>query len=96
MTLFIIILSYQVDLETIDQWRFQHLEFLDDQYKNEVFIASGPKVPRTGGIIIAKASSKEVLNSIIEKDPFYIQKLAKYDIHEFMPTKFNLDFFHII
>lgn len=85
--MFIINLTYKVELEKVDQFLNEHIEFLNEQYELENFIASGRKVPRTGGIILSKVASKSELEKIIEKDPFKINGLADYDLTEFIPSK---------
>ncbi len=64
-----------------------HIEYLNKQYEVGNFQASGRKVPRTGGIILSKMSNKSELLEIIEEDPFKKNKLADYDLIEFMPSK---------
>jgi hypothetical protein len=44
-------------------------------------------VPRTGGIILAKAAGREQLNDLISADPFYVHEVAEFDVMEFEPTK---------
>ncbi len=90
--LFIVILRYIVAIEEIDAYRLKHLEFLDNCYKQGVLIASGPQVPRNGGILIAKSSSKEILQNILNQDPFAINKCAEYSVYEFVPTKYAKEF----
>lgn len=85
--MFIINLTYKTELERIDHYLNEHVEFLNEQYELGNFIASGRKIPRTGGIILSKASSKSELEKIIEKDPFKIHELADYEITEFIPSK---------
>ena len=86
-TLFVIILRYLVPLETILTQREEHLKFLDKYYAKGVFQASGPQIPRAGGIILAKADSRDELKSILEEDPFHLQKSAEYQIFEFVINK---------
>lgn len=85
--MFIIELNYKVPNEEIDKFLEQHRSFLDKHYTAGIFIASGAQVPRKGGIILANAPSREVIQSIIGEDPFYINGLADYRIVEFNPTK---------
>ena len=85
--MFIINLTYKTKLEKIDQLLNKHIEFLNEQYEQGVFLASGRKNPRTGGIILAKAERKSELEKIIEKDPFKANGLADYQITEFIPSK---------
>lgn len=85
--MFIINLSYKVDLTLVDTHLNKHIEYLETYYQKGVFQASGRKEPRTGGIILATCSSKDDLISIINKDPFKIHDLADYEIIEFTPSK---------
>lgn len=62
---FIIILKYITPPEKIDKHRDAHLSFLDEQYTKNIFIASEAKVPRTGGIIIAKSENRGKLEQIL-------------------------------
>ncbi len=87
--MFIVSLTYIKPLEIIDQIRPEHIEFLDKYYAKNIFLISGAQNPRIGGIIIAYGVSKEELKSILEEDPFFIKKAAKFEITEFNPTKYN-------
>jgi len=85
--MFIIELTYKVPNEEIDPFLPAHRVFLDKHFTAGVFIASGAQVPRKGGIILAMASSRETILSIIGEDPFYINGLSDYRIIEFNATK---------
>lgn len=87
--MFVIKLTYTKPLEVVTNLRPAHLEFLDKYYAKNVFVASGRQNPPVGGIIIATHTSKEELEKIIKEDPFYIEKVAEYEITEFSPNKFN-------
>tara|TARA_R110002033_G_scaffold170341_1_gene212624 strand:+ start:115 stop:402 length:288 start_codon:yes stop_codon:yes gene_type:complete len=85
--MFIINLTYKTELNKIDNHINNHIEFLNEQYELGNFLASGRKVPRTGGIILSNVESKSELEKIIEKDPFKINNLADYELTEFIPSK---------
>lgn len=85
--MFIIDLNYIVPLEQLDAHMTDHVKFLHKYYKLNKFIASGRKVPRTGGIILALAESKEEVEKIIQEDPFYIHKLAEFSVTEFLTSQ---------
>lgn len=85
--MFLINLTYKTELDKVDQYRNDHIEFLNEQYKLGNFLVSGSKVPRTGGIILSKVENKSELEKIIEKDPFIINNLADYVLTEFIPSK---------
>jgi len=83
--LFIVIVRYIVDASKIDGHLEEHIKFLDINYKNGTFIASGPQVPQTGGLIIAKSDSRLSLETILNNDPFAACHLGEYQIYEFTP-----------
>ena len=84
--MFIVSLTYIKSLDEVDSLLEAHVEYLNAQYAEGNFIASGRKVPRTGGVILSKLETKESLESVLAKDPFYINKVASYDITEFIPS----------
>ena len=84
--MFVISLNYIVPLEELDQYMEAHVKYLKKYYAADVFIMSGRKVPRTGGIIIAQADSIEILEKIIAEDPFHQHKLAEFEITEFLAS----------
>ena len=93
--MFVVSIEYKVDLSEVDKLIPEHIEFLDKFYNKGNFLASGRKVPRTGGIILAAVSSKEELNTILSEDPFYKANLATYEVTEFIPSKYATSFAEI-
>lgn len=85
--MFIINLTYKTALEQVDEFLNKHVEFLDEQYKLGHFLASGRKIPRTGGIILSNVLAESEIREIIAKDPFYKHGLAEYELIEFVPSK---------
>ncbi|HEX5330924.1 YciI family protein [Sulfuricurvum sp.] len=84
--MFIISLTYIKPLEEVDALLEEHVAYLKEQYFLGIFLASGRKVPRDGGIILARAVSREEIETIISLDPFYRHGVAEYAISEFTPT----------
>ncbi len=85
--MFIIDLEYKAPLEEIDAHLAAHRDFLESYYQKGLLLASGPKNPRTGGIIIALGNDLSVIEAMIQADPFFEKKLAHYSITEFFPVK---------
>lgn len=85
--MFIFILTYQKPIEEVEKYLGMHRTYLDINYNAGHFIASGRQEPRIGGVIICRAASKELAMEIMKADPFYINKVATYDVIEFIPTK---------
>lgn len=90
--MFIVLLKYIRPLEEVDAFLAAHVRFLDDQYEQGKFIFSGRRNPRIGGVILVNVNSEKELEDIVGKDPFYINKVAEYEIIEFTPTKFDPKF----
>jgi uncharacterized protein YciI len=90
--MFIIILKYKKPLEIVDKYVCEHRAFLDKCYENQFLIASGPQIPRTGGVLISQLKDRIQLENILHGDPFYINEVADYEILEFTPTKYHPEF----
>ncbi|HZF71435.1 YciI family protein [Sulfuricurvum sp.] len=84
--MFIISLTYIKPLEEVDVLLEEHIAYLKEQYALKNFLASGRKVPRIGGVILAHAISREEIETIISLDPFHRHGIAEYEITEFIPT----------
>jgi uncharacterized protein YciI len=94
--MFVVDLKYIVSLDVIDAAMGDHMKFLNKYYKLNTFVASGRKVPRTGGIILVLAKSREEVEKIINEDPFVINKLAEYSITEFRTSQVHPDLKNLI
>lgn len=86
--MFILILKYVKPLEEVDKALKAHIEYLEKNYSLKNFICSGRRNPRIGGVILCNAKNEDEVNKIIKEDPFYINKIANYEIIEFSPTKY--------
>ena len=93
--MFIIELTYKKSLTAVNDFLEEHKQFLETYYAKGVFIASGAKVPRDGGMIIAEAT-EEAIKDIIKEDPFHIQSIADYKITQFMPSKYSDEFARVM
>ncbi|KRT15703.1 GTP cyclohydrolase [Pedobacter ginsenosidimutans] len=89
--MFIVDLKYIVPLEELDEHMEAHIQFLRKYYDQHIFVASGRKVPRTGGIILALAQDEEALKKILMEDPFYINRLADFTITHFLTSQYHPD-----
>lgn len=85
-TVYIVILTYIKPLEEIDAAIPAHVEWLKKGYAEGIFLASGRRVPRNGGVILAKCESLASLEERLRKDPFQRLKLATADIIPFEPS----------
>ena len=84
--MFVLLLHYKKPLDEIDERLTAHREFLEEGYKNNYFIVSGPQKPRTGGVVISQLTDRAQLEAIMQQDPFCLEGLAEYQFIEFEPV----------
>lgn len=94
--MFILMLKYIKPVEEVDKALKAHVEYLEKYYSLQKFICSGRRNPRIGGVIICNANNMDEVETIIKEDPFYSNKIAEYDIVEFLPTKYANGFENFI
>lgn len=90
--MFIANLTYVQPLEMVDALIPEHLTFLDEHYASGLFVASGRKVPRTGGVILISGTDRDRVLRVLEQDPFKREGVATYEVVEFIPTKMQSGF----
>jgi uncharacterized protein YciI len=84
---FVIEVTYKIPVEQLGDTIAEHRSFLQEGFDRGWLLLSGPKVPRTGGMVIARAPSQEDLEQFFTQDPYQIKGLAEYRIIEFTPVK---------
>lgn len=85
--MFLVLLTYAKPLSVIDALLEEHVRFLETQYRQGLFLLSGRQEPRAGGVILARAESREALLAVLDQDPFRREGAARYEVIEFTPTK---------
>ena len=81
--MFVVLLTYEKDLAEVDRLMREHMRFLRAQYEAGVFVVSGRRVPRTGGVILARGVDKAALEQIMSSDPFVREGAARFELVEF-------------
>ncbi|ACT08164.1 MULTISPECIES: YciI family protein [Dickeya] len=82
--MYIISLTYHAPLDEVENLLEKHVTWLKRGYEQGMFVASGRKNPRTGGVILAKSVVREELEAFLEQDPF--QAVANYEVINFQPS----------
>jgi uncharacterized protein YciI len=85
--MFVIELIYTADLAEIDAHMRSHVAFLKKHYSAGIFLVSGRKIPRDGGIILAVGRDRDQIEAIVEEDPFVARGLADFRIIEFRASQ---------
>ncbi len=84
--MYLLLLHYKKDLQNVESHVPAHTKFLQKHYDRGNFLFSGRRIPRTGGVIIARAESEEAVRAIIKEDPFLIHDVAEYEIIPFIAS----------
>ena len=84
----IVNVKYVKSLDVVDEHIAEHRAWLDTLFAQGVLLASGPQVPRSGGVLLASgATSREQLEAILLKDPFRRDQIAEYEVITVSLTK---------
>ena len=86
--MYLVILDYVADLAEIDAALDAHVAWLDEHYAAGLFLASGRREPRTGGVILA-TGDRAAMEAAVATDPFATRGLARHSLIEFHPSKFG-------
>lgn len=79
--MFILSLTYVKPNEEADKHMEPHMAWVKEGYAKGWFLASGRKVPRTGGVIFAIGERNEI-EAYVAADPFTIHGVAEYEVIE--------------
>jgi uncharacterized protein YciI len=79
--MFILALTYVKPNEEADKHMEPHMAWVKEGYARGWFLASGRKVPRTGGVVLAVGSRADI-EAYVAADPFTIHGVAQYEITE--------------
>jgi uncharacterized protein YciI len=79
--MFILSLTYIAPIEDADKHMDAHMAWVREGYEGNFFLASGRKIPRTGGVILARGV-RAVIEEMCAADPFVIHGIAEYEIIE--------------
>ncbi|OAH12540.1 YciI family protein [Streptomyces jeddahensis] len=85
--MFVLELTYTAPLEAVDAFLPAHVEWLEKHYASGAFLASGRKIPRDGGVILAVGDDRAEIEKITATDPFVVAGVCAYRITEFIATK---------
>jgi uncharacterized protein YciI len=79
--MFILSLNYKVPLDVVDQHLDAHVAWLKEGYASGMVLASGRKVPRSGGVIFVRGE-REAVETYARRDPFALNGVADYTLTE--------------
>lgn len=87
MHTYLVELFFLKSFETFGDIVPQHRAYLQTGYDHGMFLMSGPREDKSGGIVIARAPDLETLQAFFAQDPYSINGLAQYRISAFTAAK---------
>ena len=82
------VLTEKIAAEKQEKLFAEHRAWFMKHFQEGNFLIVGPyKDWAASGIMLAQAESREALEEILKEDVYYDDKLALYDVHEFIPAK---------
>jgi uncharacterized protein YciI len=85
--MYVILLKYLKPIEEVNKQVVPHRAYLETLLQEGILIASGPQIPRTGGVFLFKGIERSEVDELIAKDPFSIEGIAEYTVIQFDPVK---------
>ena len=85
--MFLLLSKYLKPLDEVERLMPEHRAFLDRFYREGKVVFSGPREPRTGGVILLDVDSEVEAMKIVVEDPFFTEKVAHYELIRFEVTR---------
>lgn len=84
---FVVEITFTAGFGRIEPIVPEHRAFLQVGYDRGWLLMSGPKNPRDGGMVIARAPAKADIEAFFRDDPYAKAGVATYRFTEFNPVK---------
>jgi uncharacterized protein YciI len=84
---FVLLLSYTRPTAEVDALMRDHVAWLQRQYDAGRFVVSGRRIPRTGGVIVARGDDRGEIEEIAAGDPFVTGGVATVEIVQFRASQ---------
>lgn len=94
--MYVITLTYKKPLSEVDPHMESHVEWMRHQYERGHFLASGPRIPREGGVVLVRDMPRENLNLLLNEDPFRQNDVADYTVVAFKVSNTCADLQHLL
>jgi uncharacterized protein YciI len=84
---FVLLLTYVKPLAEVDALMRRHMAWLDEHYAAGRFLVSGRRIPRTGGVILARGDDRGEIEAIAAADPFVTGGVATCEVIQFRASQ---------
>lgn len=89
MDIFVVDIDYPRGAAAVDPLIAGHRAFLDRIEAKGLLIASGAKVPRSGGVMILRAADAGAVAALLADDPLNVPGLADYRVTRMAPARLH-------
>lgn len=83
--MYLMISTYVVPLDQVDQFRDQHLLFLDGL--GGLVAAAGRQDPPVGGVVLLDVDNEADARKVMADDPYVVNAVAEYQAIGWRPTR---------
>jgi uncharacterized protein YciI len=84
---FVLLLTYVRPLPEVDALMREHMTWLTEQYAAGRFVVSGRRIPRTGGVILARGDDRDEIEALAATDPFVRGGVATCEVVQFRASQ---------
>jgi uncharacterized protein YciI len=84
---FVLLLTYVKPLAEVDALMRRHVAWLNEHYDAGRFLVSGRRIPRTGGVIVARGDDREEIEAVAASDPFVTGGVATCEVVQFRASQ---------
>jgi uncharacterized protein YciI len=84
---FVLLLTYVKPLAEVDALMRRHVAWLNEHYDAGRFLVSGRRIPRTGGVIVARGNDREEIEAVAASDPFVTGGVATCEVIQFRASQ---------
>ena len=82
-----LLLTYVRPLAAVDALMREHVAWLDEHYAAGRFLVSGRRIPRTGGVIVARGDDRAEIEALAATDPFVAAGVATCEVIRFRASQ---------
>jgi uncharacterized protein YciI len=84
---FVLLLTYVRPLAEVDALMREHMAWLNEHYAAGRFLVSGRRIPRTGGVIVARGDDRAEIEALAAGDPFVAGGVATCEVIQFRASQ---------
>jgi uncharacterized protein YciI len=85
--MFVLELTHMAPPEEVDALREAHLEWVEEHFEAGVFVISGRKNTRDGGVILAVGDDRDRIEAVVASDPYVQEEVCAYRIIPFTAAR---------